>query len=165
MLGPPKYPDHPAPSWEAFQQDYRESFFSDTPGGTGRNYIIFLGETKIGTIGFDNLNVSKGTVDLDIWMRAEEFCGHGYGPDAIDTLVQYLSRSHGVHEFRVDPSARNTRAIRAYRKCGFAEAENTGSKGPSDYSDTVVMVRTTDTEQDAAHIFLKRRAVSENGER
>ena len=121
MMGPPEYPDHPVPSWEEFKQDYRDSFFKDSESAIGKNYIILVDGREIGTIGFDNLDVRTRGVDLDIWMKSEEFCGHGYGPDAIDALVQFLYRTHGVTEFRVDPSSRNTRAICAYRKSGFAK--------------------------------------------
>lgn len=86
MMGPPKYPDHPVPSWNTFKQDYRESFFENSAGATGKNYIILAEATEVGTIGFDKLDFQYGTVDLDIWMKAEEFCGRGYGPDGLNAF-------------------------------------------------------------------------------
>ena len=49
MMGPPRYPDHPLPSWEAFTRDYTDVFFEDRSNGRGRNYIILVGRTEVGT--------------------------------------------------------------------------------------------------------------------
>jgi RimJ/RimL family protein N-acetyltransferase len=51
-----------------------------------------------------------------------------------------------VAEFLVQPSARNPRAIRAYEKAGFRRLglpieEARALWGPSDYADSVYMVR------------------------
>ena len=116
MMDPPKYPDHPIPSWEDFQQDYGESFFDESADVVGKNYIILVDNIEVGTIGYDNLDVKKGCVDFDIWLRAEKYCGHGYGSDAINSLVMYLHHKYGVSEFRLDPSRRNVRAINVYKK-------------------------------------------------
>ena len=142
MMGPPLYMDHPLPSWEDFKRDYRASFFEDVENAAGKNYIILVGEEEIGMIGFDNLDDQKGSVDLDIWLKSEAFCGHGYGPDAMDALVRHLYRTRGVTEFRVDPSSRNRRAIRAYRKSGFAEDRKFRSSNRPDYKDTLIMIKT-----------------------
>jgi diamine N-acetyltransferase len=145
MMGPPIYPDHPVPSWEEFKQDYSESFFKTSEQLTGKNYIILIYGKEIGTIGFDNLDIRTKSVDLDIWMKSEKFCGHGYGPDAVDALVQFLYHTHGVILFRVDPSSRNTRAITAYRKSGFTEDKDFISNNRADYKDTIVMIKRVDT--------------------
>ena len=141
IMGSPEYPDHPVPSWEEFKNDYTSSFFQDNTNATGKNYIILVGETEVGTIGYDNLDFHKGMVDLDIWMRAEAFCGHGYGSEAINTLTDHLHHTHGVYEFRVDPSSRNTRAIKAYRRSGFIEERRVNPDESADYYDTIVMVK------------------------
>jgi diamine N-acetyltransferase len=141
MMGPPDYPDHPIPSWEEFKEDYRPSYFEEHTDTPGKNFIILAGTAEVGTIGYDNLDWQKGSVDLDIWMRAEEYCGCGYGTDAVDSLVNYLHSTYGVNEFRVDPSARNTRAIHAYRKSGFSEIDQKGPVRGHDYRDTLIMVK------------------------
>lgn len=141
MMGEPRYPDHPMPSWDEFQQDYSEAFFNEHGDEKGRNYIILLGESEIGTIGYDNLDRQKRSVDLDIWMKGEKYCGHGYGSDAINGLVDYLHEQYGITTFRVDPSARNDRAIRAYKKAGFRIEPNYVMNRPPDYSDGITMKR------------------------
>jgi RimJ/RimL family protein N-acetyltransferase len=74
-------------------------------------------------------------------MKAEEFCGHGYGPDALNALVTHLHRTFGVYEFRVDPSSRNKRAIKAYQKSGFVFEKHKNPIEKSDYSDTSIMIK------------------------
>ena len=140
MIGPPNYPDHPIPSWDEFKRDYRESFFTEDKGSKGKNYIILVNDIEVGTIGYDHLDLNNSRVDLDIWMRAEKFCGCGYGPDAINSLIEYLRNTFGVIEFSVDPSRRNIRAIKAYIKSGFEEVKTSTADCPGDYRDTVRMI-------------------------
>jgi RimJ/RimL family protein N-acetyltransferase len=141
MMGEPRYPDHPLPSWDEFQKDYSEAFFDERGDGKGRNFIIMLGGGEIGTIGYDNLDRQKRSVDLDIWMKEERYCGHGYGPDALEGLIDHLHGEYGITTFRVDPSARNERAIRAFMKAGFRIEHGRISDRPPDYDDGISMMR------------------------
>lgn len=141
MMGVPTYPDHPVLSWDEFQKDYTETFFDEHGDEKGRNYIILLGESEVGTIGYDNLDRQKRSVDLDIWMKEEKYCGHGYGSDALNCLVDYLHQQYGITTFRVDPSARNERAIRAYKKAGFRVEDDHIRNQPPDYADELSMIR------------------------
>jgi diamine N-acetyltransferase len=82
-----------------------------------------------------------------MWMRAEKFCGKGYGSDALETLCSFLAQRFGVEQFMVQPSARNPRAMRAYEKAGFVKLavpleEAVKEWGPNDYFDSVHMVKT-----------------------
>jgi RimJ/RimL family protein N-acetyltransferase len=68
------------------------------------------------------------------------------GADALDALCRHLHERFSVAEFMVQPSARNPRAIRAYEKAGFRRLdlpieEARSLWGPSDYADSVYMVR------------------------
>jgi len=141
MMGEPRYPDHPLPSWDEFRKDYTEGFFDEHGDEKGRNYIILHGECEVGTVGYDNLDRQERSVDLDIWMKAETYCGHGFGPDALKGLVDYLHGHYGITTFRVDPSARNARALRAFEKAGFRMADVHLRDRSPDYADQVLMVR------------------------
>jgi len=63
--------------------------------------------------------IKKGSVALDIWMRAIKYCGFGFGGDALNTLCDYLHQIYGVTNFVISPSGRNKQAIASYQKCGF----------------------------------------------
>lgn len=148
MAGPPKYPEHPIPSWEEFCDDYTEAFFNASGDGRGRNYIILADDDEAGTVGYDLLDPKAGRVVLDIWMRSEFYCGRGYGSDALCTLCSHLHEAYGVRSFIISPSARNSRAVAAYEKAGFVFLKNLSPEkqveefGVSECEDNVLMMKT-----------------------
>jgi RimJ/RimL family protein N-acetyltransferase len=103
----------------------------------------------VGQIYFNDIEHRNGIkrVELDMWMRAEIYCGKGYGSDALNSLCDFLAKRLGVDQFMVQPSGRNPRAIRAYEKVGFVKLDvplDVAVKewGPNDYYDSVHMVKT-----------------------
>ncbi len=118
MMGPPRFPDHPIPSWEEFCADYRPHYFDDSKPRAGRCYIIQASGTDVGVVCYNALR-ADGTTDVDIWLRCEADCDKGTGSDALSMLTDYLNRTFGVTKVVVSPSARNHRAIAAYKKAGF----------------------------------------------
>ena len=85
---------------------------------------------------------------LDIWMRSEKYCGHGYGSDALSILCTYIHEKYGITNFIISPSARNKRAVAAYKKAGFqyvkvlSREEQIEEFGIAEYDDNVLMVKT-----------------------
>lgn len=149
MLGLPLYPDHPAPTWEAFCVDHKLHFFDGSAPHLGRCFIILSNGESVGQVYYNDIDERDGRkrTEMDLWMRAERYCGKGYGSDALLTLCEYLTSRMDLQEFMVQPSARNPRAIRAYEKIGFARLplsieEARRGWGPSDYFDSVYMVKT-----------------------
>ena len=153
MIGPPKYPDHPIPTWEEFCDEYPLSFFNNSGNGRGRNFIITVKDDEVGTVGYDLLDRKKDTVVLDIWMRSEEYCGHGYGSDSLNALCSHIHENYGISNFIICPSARNKRAIAAYRKAGFEYIKTIDKKeqekefGLSEYDDNILMIKRLITKQ------------------
>lgn len=147
MMGFPHYPDHPIPSFEEFCMDYTPSFFNDSGNGKGRNFIITVSNEAVGTIGYDLLDKEKDRVVLDIWMKAETYCGHGYGSDALKAICNYIYDEYGITNFIITPSARNERAIAAYKKAGFmrmnilSKKEQEKEFGVSECDDNVLMIK------------------------
>lgn len=147
IMGPPDYPDHPIPTWEEFCEDYTLSYFSTSGDGKGRNYIIVVNNEEIGNVGYDLLDKEKDRVVLDIWMRSEKYCGHGYGSDALNTLCDYIHKNYDITNFIISPSARNERAIAAYKKAGFKviktlnKEEQRKEFGQAEYDDNILMIR------------------------
>jgi RimJ/RimL family protein N-acetyltransferase len=147
MMGPPDYPDQSIPSWNEFCEDYTLSFFNASGDGKGRNFIIVINSEEIGTIGYDLLDKNKNRVVLDIWMKAEKYCSHGYGSDALDTLCKYIHKTYGITSFTISPSARNKRAIAAYKKAGFKyiriieKEEQEKEFGKSEFDDNIIMLK------------------------
>ncbi|MBN1318129.1 MAG: GNAT family N-acetyltransferase [Anaerolineales bacterium] len=148
MIGPPTYPDDPIPSWKEFLDDYTPNYFDDSEPLQGRCYIILAGGDPVGQINYNQIlgPDDDRRVELDIWLRSEADCGRGYGPDALDALCQYLHQKFAVQEFLVRPSARNPRAIHAYKKAGFARVDFSLEQirdrwGVGEYTDGVCMIK------------------------
>ncbi len=148
MMGPPTYPEHPIPTWEEFCGDHKPHFFDGSAPHLGRCFVILVNNEPVGQVYYNDIeeHEQRKRTELDIWMRAERYCGQGFGSDALLTLCEYLACQFGVQEFMVQPSARNPRAIRAYEKIGFVRlplkvGEARAQWGPNDYFDSVYMVK------------------------
>jgi len=153
IMGPPKYPEHPIPTWAEFCNEYPLSFFNASGDGKGRVFIIMANDNEVGTIGYDLLNKEKDRAILDIWMKAEQYCGHGYGSDALNALSVYIYENYRVTNFLISPSERNKRAVAAYKKAGFKYVKNMDKKeqekefGLAEYNDNILMIKRLITNQ------------------
>lgn len=146
MLGPPLFPEVPAPTWDEFNSDYTPNFFDQSTPQLESSYIIELAGEPIGQINYEIRETPERLAELDIWLRSLNDTGHGYGTDALVTLTDHICRTLGVRTFLIRPSARNPRAMRAYHKAGFdavpmSAEEQADRFGAGDYTDTVVMIK------------------------
>jgi aminoglycoside 6'-N-acetyltransferase len=83
-----------------------------------RGLTIFLGDQRIGWIGYEEEKAKKfPSVGLDIMIDPEHH-GNGYGPEALRAVIDHFIAA-GHHRFTIDPSVDNERAIRTYEKTGF----------------------------------------------
>jgi len=140
MMGPPEFIDHPVPTWEDFIADYKDVHFTGEDPSQGRSFIIELDGLPVGHINHGVLQ-ADGTTELDIWLAARQYTGHGYGTTAIHLLCEYLSGYFGCTRFLMAPSLRNTAAVRSYMKAGFVPSEEIPEWFLPDYPDTLVMIR------------------------
>jgi diamine N-acetyltransferase len=146
MLGPPTFPETPAPDWEEFCEDYTEEYFDRSAWEFGGCFIIEAEGAAVGQLNFDRHGLPEGFAELDIWMRSRAHCGRGWGSDALETMSRWLHQRFGICSLLIRPSRRNARAIRAYEKAGFAEVDMTPAEqasrfGPGDYPDSVVLIK------------------------
>ena len=137
MMGPPRFPDVDVPTWEEFRDDYTLDYFTSPSPKGGGCFIIHADSRRVGQINYNAFDVSKGLVELDIWLSGADVVGKGYGSDALLTLCGHLKERHGCHTFVVGPSARNPEAIRAYQRMGFKKMAEVPSALRPDYYDTV----------------------------
>jgi diamine N-acetyltransferase len=126
LLGGGTVDEKPVLSWAEFCRDYRRHYFDGSRPQLGRCFVIRADGDDVGQVNYNDIDRRGRTVELDIWLRSEAHCGHGYGTDALETLARHLRRTFGVRRFLVNPSAANARAIRAYHKAGFAVDESAG---------------------------------------
>lgn len=149
MLGSPLYPERPIPPHSEAEGGYDAHYFDGSAPELGRSYLILADGEPMGQVSYNDIHERAGErrVELDIWMRSEECCGKGYGTDALEALCRHLHERFGVVAFLLQPSGRNTRAIRAYEKAGFVKLDASDARaredwGPADYDDSVFMVKT-----------------------
>ena len=143
MMGPPTYPDHPVPDYDEFCADYDESAFSES--GDFRLFMITSEGRDIGSLSYF---IREGVAEIDLWIGDKRDWNHGFGPKAISLAFEILRRKQIASVAIIRPSARNRRAIAAYRKAGFNHYDSSNHSVPSwclsdgfDYHDAVVLVR------------------------
>jgi RimJ/RimL family protein N-acetyltransferase len=146
MLGPPKYPEVPVPSWEEFCDDYDETHFEGSASDDARSYVIEVGGEAVGQVNYDRVGLPEGCAELDIWMRSSAHCGRGWGSDALAAMCRWLHERFGLDSFLIRPAAANSGAIRAYERAGFRRVEMSDEEqrrrfGPGDYPDTAVLIK------------------------
>ncbi len=73
----------------------------------------FLGEVVVNDVDPDN-----GSAGLRIALAGRHL-GRGYGPEIISLVLDHVFDTIGLHRVELEVFGFNTRAIRAYEKCGF----------------------------------------------
>ncbi len=141
MLGPPKFPDAPIPAWEDFSADYTDHYFDDSQPLLGRCFIIEYEYTEIGQVNYNHIDTIEKSTEIDIWLADSRYAGKGLGIEAVRIFCNYLHQNLGCEKIYIAPSARNTRAIKAYKKAGFSETRNLPYNFIPDYSDSIVLVK------------------------
>jgi diamine N-acetyltransferase len=147
MMGKPAFPDHPIPTWEEFCEDYGESFFRSEGDGRGRLFVIRADGREVGCISYAGLDGWRGVAELDAWIASADDHGRGIGSAAVRELGRMLLAVPTVTALVVRPSARNARAVAAYRKAGFVDHDAALHALPGrfvgeglDYADALVLV-------------------------
>jgi RimJ/RimL family protein N-acetyltransferase len=75
----------------------------------------------IGDIGLRGTEPENRRAELGIAIGDKECWDHGYGTDAIVTLLRFAFDEMNLHRVVLDVDATNPRGIACYRKCGFVE--------------------------------------------
>jgi RimJ/RimL family protein N-acetyltransferase len=74
----------------------------------------------IGTCAFSQLDGDNGSALYHITIGEPDAWGRGYGTEATQLMVDHAFGSLGLHRIALFVFEFNERAIRAYRRCGFA---------------------------------------------
>lgn len=141
MFGPPNFPDVPAPTWQEFYTDYQDYYFDGSKPWAGRCFIILYHNEEIGQISYNEIDTNAKSTEIDIWLADRKFTNKGFGPEAIKLLCAYLKETFSCEKVYIGPSKRNKKALKAYKKAGFQEAEKLPNHFLPDYHDTVLLVK------------------------
>ncbi len=160
-MGNPDYPNSPIPDWSEFKEDFEDFYYLEETRKKGSVMIINNDMEEIGCLCYACFHLKPQAAELDIWLKSKEYCGKGYGTNALINLCEYLEAVYNIKNFIIRPSVRNTRAIRAYEKAGFKKVEKDERQktindylipeyiseyGDGDYGfeDTEVLIKTTE---------------------
>ncbi|GAC1438098.1 MAG: hypothetical protein NVSMB65_12420 [Chloroflexota bacterium] len=107
-----------APSLELFRAEVQRSQHVREPR---RDSFALLdeGDRLVGMISYYNIVEDRGQAELGIYIGERAVWSHGYGADAVATLLGYLFRETSLQVMYLSTYATNVRAQACYRKCGF----------------------------------------------
>ena len=133
--GDPPMPQ-PLPMLEA---EYEQNWSNG--GRDNANFVIEADGKCIGGCALFNFNHTAQTAELGIGIGDKDYWGRGYGREAVTLLLHYAFHYRNLRRVWLEVHARNERAIRAYRACGFVEEGRLRAHVWSDgaYDDLVLM--------------------------
>lgn len=104
-----------------------QSLLDDEPIGFIQSYVA-LGSGE----GWWEQETDPGTRGIDQFLANAEQLGRGLGSAMVNAFVERLFQDPAVTKVQTDPSPRNARAIRSYRRAGFvAHGEVITPDGPA----------------------------------
>ncbi|MCT8136751.1 GNAT family N-acetyltransferase [Anaerobacillus sp. CMMVII] len=115
--------EHPAPSWEEFNEGEPDTYFSGVPSEVGNYLLIKANGETIGSISYSLSKGKKSAAELDIWISSSKNLGKGYGREALNMIVDFIHTHYKLTTFIIRPWIKNSNAIKAYKKCGFKEMD------------------------------------------
>lgn len=118
-MGEPDYPESPIPDQDQFNEDFEDFYYLEAGIRKGSVMIIHNDEEEIGCLCYACFHLKRDCAELDIWLKDLKYCGKGYGPQALNLLIEYLKKNLGIKKLIIRPSEKNISAIKAYEKAGF----------------------------------------------
>lgn len=107
-----------APTIQQFAQDVAH-WSRQRDARRDRYAILDEDDTMIGMVSYYNVVFERGQAELGIYIGDRSRWSHGYGAEAILTLLGHLFRNTGLRVMYLTTYASNARAQTCYRKCGF----------------------------------------------
>ena len=108
---------------EAMEEQWFEGLLNDisrNPPLRLQFVIELLSSSQpVGVVGLNHINWRDRNAEVGIIVGDPEFWGHGYGSDALHTILDVGFRWYNLHRIQLHVVHSNTRAIRSYEKCGF----------------------------------------------
>lgn len=82
-------------------------------------FAIEIDGRHVGNLGLHKVDRVHRKADLGIVIGETAYWSHGYGTDALRTVLQYGFGHLGLNKVSLEVLEDNLRAIRSYDKCGF----------------------------------------------
>lgn len=81
--------------------------------------VLKEGDKPIGSLGLHQIHSINRNAELGILIGEKKCWGNGYGPEAINLVVEYAFDFLNLHKVSLHVYQSNERAQKAYEKCGF----------------------------------------------
>ena len=85
--------------------------------------------TQIGNCMYYDINYVRRSAELGILIGDKAYWGHGYGTDAVQTLLDHIFSSTPLRKMYLHTLEWNIRARKAFGKCGFVARRNVRRQG------------------------------------
>lgn len=100
-----------------------EAFFDGRtkPNPNLAPFAIEVDGKYIGHCQLSGLQDKHGNAELGVGIGDREYWGRGYGRETVRLLLEFAFGRLGIRRIHLTTHARNERALRCYRACGFVE--------------------------------------------
>lgn len=98
----------------------RHSFYLEIPQHFSAFWCMFDGDAVIGTAAVRELDADS--CELKSMYLLEKYHGKGYGRSLLETTLSYAKQA-GYRKMYLDSLSTSVKAIRLYRRAGFADTE------------------------------------------
>lgn len=123
-MGAPDFSENPIPTWEEFEEGFQDFYYQEDNCHLGAVMIIKQDDEEIGCMCYACFHLNPQMAELDIWLKSKEYCGKGYGTEALKKMIKHLNSQLGISKYIIRPSERNIGAIKSYQKAGFKHVDN-----------------------------------------
>lgn len=127
-----------------YRFEEEEKWYESISGLSQKNYTFAIERLKddeyIGGLGINEIDWKNSYCEIGIFL-AEDFCGEGYGTDALKILVDFIFNEMNLNKVMLSVYSFNERARNSYKKVGFVEEgilrDNIFRNG--EYNDEIIM--------------------------
>ena len=97
-----------------------QEWFAEYEGSKDKQFFTIYDEPKpIGFMGLSSISKANKNADLFIAIGEEEYQGRGFGPKALEWLIEYGFTKLELHKINLGVIKDNAPAVKLYKSLGF----------------------------------------------
>src|SRR6056297_2989689 len=107
-----------------FKFEEEEKWYESINGLSTKSYTFAIERKKddeyLGGVGINEIDWKNSYCEIGIFL-AEDYCGQGYGTDALKVLIDFIFNEMNLNKVMLSVYSFNDRAQNSYKKTGFVE--------------------------------------------